>query len=244
MNIIKLETIGSTNAYLKKMANTQDNLPNFLTVWTPQQTNGVGQYASKWIVEPYKNLTFSVLCKHTNFELQNYFLLNMLTSVAVVKTLEAAHISDINIKWPNDILVSKRKVGGILIENVVRNAQIDKSIIGIGLNVNQTDFRDLPKASSLKNCTQKEYDIEFLMKSILKNLQMEFSDIQLLSFDEVYSKYEKYLFQLNKVSAFRTHQGANFSGIIRRVLPSGELVVEIEDGTFKHFSLKEVQLLY
>lgn len=244
MNIIKLEIVDSTNAYLKKLASTQENLPNFLTVWTPQQTNGVGQYASKWVVQPYKNLTFSVLYKHTDFDLQNYFLLNMLTSIAVMKTLEANHITNINIKWPNDILISKRKVGGILIENVVRNTQIDKSIIGIGLNVNQTDFHDLPKASSLRNCTQKEYDIELLMKHILKHLEMEFSDIQSLSFDDVYVRYEKYLFQLHKVSTFRTNQGTDFSGIIRRVLSSGELVVEVEDGTFKNFSLKEVQLLY
>lgn len=244
MNIIKLETVDSTNSYLKKMANTQENLPNFLTVWTPKQTNGVGQYAAKWEVEPYKNLTFSVLCKYSDFDLQNYFLLNMLTSIAVTKSLEALEISGISIKWPNDILISKRKVGGILIENIIRKAKIDKSIIGIGLNVNQLNFNNLPKASSLKNCTGKEYDIESLMKQILMNLKKYFNDIQCINFEDVYLEYEKYLFQLNKVSAFRAGNRNSFSGIIRKVRSSGELVVEIEDGTFKVFSLKEVEMLY
>lgn len=244
MNIIKLDTVDSTNGYLKKLASTQENLPNFLTVWTPNQTNGVGQYASKWETEPYKNLTFSILCKHTNFDLQHYFLLNMLVSIAVAEVLQTQNVPEINIKWPNDILVCKHKVGGILIENVVRNTQIDKSIIGIGLNVNQMIFNGLPKASSLKKSTGKEFDIEDLMKRILQGIQIKFADIQLLNFEDVYAVYKKHLFRLDKVSVFRTAQNTDFSGIIRGVLPSGELVVELEDDVFKQFSLKEVQMLY
>lgn len=244
VNIIKLNSVDSTNLYLKKLINSQNNLPNFLTIWTPKQTNGVGQYGAKWLTEDYKNLTFSTLVLHRNFLLEHYFLLNMIVSVAVCEILEEENIPQIQVKWPNDILSSRFKIGGILIENVIRSNYIEKSIIGIGLNVNQLDFNNLPKASSLKKITQRDFDIEILMKYIVKRLQKKFSQTENLTFDEIYPVYEKRLFQKDKVSAFRCAQGNDFSGIIRKVLPSGELVVEIETGELKNFQLKEIQLLY
>ncbi|MFJ1489965.1 biotin--[acetyl-CoA-carboxylase] ligase [Capnocytophaga canis] len=242
MKIIKLASVDSTNVFLKKMVNSGEGLSNFLTVWTLNQTQGVGQYGAKWMAEPYKNLTFSVLYIHENFDLERYFVLNMLTSIAIVTTLKSLGVPNLHIKWPNDILSNKYKIGGVLIENIIRGGKIEKSIIGIGLNVNQTNFEGLPKASSLKNETGKSFDIEEIINKIVVNLQQTFSQID-FSFQELYPAYRSHLFRLNEVSAFRPQQGSDFSGIIRRVLPSGELVVETEEGE-KHFSLKEVQLLY
>ncbi|CEN40914.1 biotin--[acetyl-CoA-carboxylase] ligase [Capnocytophaga cynodegmi] len=244
MNIIKLDTIDSTNNYLKKLANSEEKLPNFLVVWTPNQTNGVGQYGAKWVTESFKNLTFSVLFLHKKFDLTQYFFLNMLTAIAVAKTIEEMAISNVKIKWPNDILLEKHKIGGILIENVIRGTNIEKSIIGIGLNINQTDFSELPRASSLQKITRKQYDIESVMKSILFNLQKEFTKLEESQFADIYPIYQKYLFQLNKISAFRPKNGKDFSGIIRGALPSGELLVETENEEIKQFALKEIQLLY
>ena len=244
MNIIKLESVDSTNHYLKRLCNSEEKLPNFLTIWTPNQTNGVGQYGSKWFVEPYKNLTFSVLVCHKNFLIENYFWLNMIVSLAVNNVLESLKIPQISIKWPNDILSGKFKIGGILIENIIRNTKIEKSIIGIGLNVNQLNFNELYRASSLQKITKKEFNLEFLLKEILKQLQEQFSGIETSSFEKIYSLYERKLFQKDKVSAFRPKEGTDFSGIIRQVLPSGELVVEMENNQTKAYSLKEIQLLY
>lgn len=244
MNIIKLDTVDSTNNYLKKLANSEEKLPNFLVIWTLNQTNGVGQYGAKWVTESFKNLTFSVLFLHKKFDLTQYFLLNILTAVAVAKTIEEMEIPNVKIKWPNDILLEKHKIGGILIENVIRGTNIEKSIIGIGLNINQTDFSQLPRASSLQKITRKQYDIESVMKSILFNLQKEFTKLEESQFADIYPIYKKYLFQLNKISAFRPKNGKDFSGIIRGVLPSGELLVETENDEIKLFALKEIQLLY
>lgn len=244
MNIIKLDTVDSTNKYLKKLANSEENLPNFLTVWTPNQTDGVGQYGAKWLTESHKNLTFSVLFLHKSFYLERYFLLNMLVAIAVAKTLEEMQILGVKIKWPNDILLEKYKIGGILIENIIRGANIEKSVIGIGLNINQLDFSNLQRASSIRKITGKEFDIELVMKFVVRNLQREFENLDHLQFADVYPIYKKYLFQLNGVSAFRPQKGQDFSGIIRGVLPSGELLVETENDGIKEFALKEIQLLY
>ncbi|GIM58973.1 biotin--[acetyl-CoA-carboxylase] ligase [Capnocytophaga canimorsus] len=244
MEIIKLNAIDSTNAFLKKMAYEQPNLSNFLTIWTPMQTAGVGQYGAKWNSEPNKNLTFSTLCLFNRLETKHFFLLNMLVSLAIHKALETLEIPQLSIKWPNDILSSKYKLGGILIENVIRSGYIEKSIVGIGLNINQTEFNGLPKASSLKKITGLTYEIEPLMQSILKNLEAHLAKVEQLSFESVYPLYKRHLFRINQVSAFRPHSGNDFSGIIRGVLPSGKLVVQNEDDQMLTFSLKEIELLY
>ena len=244
MNIITLKSIDSTNQYLKDLIHIQDSLPNFLVVWTPQQTAGVGQYGTKWTSEPYQNLTFSVLFLPEHLDLKDAFLLNMLVPIAIMKVLEKLNIPNINIKWPNDILSQRYKIGGILIENTIQKTKIEKCIIGIGLNLNQTNFDGLPKASSLKNLTGKDFEIEQVMKLILSELESNLSTLPQQSFESVYTIYQKYLFQLNRVSVFRSCQEKNFSGIIRGVEPSGKLIVETEQGIIKTFSLKEITLLY
>ncbi|GJH40968.1 biotin--[acetyl-CoA-carboxylase] ligase [Capnocytophaga sp. HP1101] len=244
MNIITLKSVDSTNQYLKKLIHTEDTLPNFLTVWTPQQTAGVGQYGAKWTSEPYQNLTFSVLFLPEFLDLKDAFLLNMLVPIAIMKVLEKLNIPNINIKWPNDILSQRYKIGGILIENTIQKNRINKCVIGIGLNLNQTNFDDLPKASSLKKLTKKDFEVEQVMKLILSELESNLSTLTQQSFKSVYPIYQSYLFQLNKVSTFRSPEGETFSSIIRGVEPSGKLIVETEQQAIKTFSLKEITLLY
>lgn len=244
--IIKLDTIDSTNAYLKKIVHFQEKLPDFLTVWTPHQTDGKGQYGAKWQVEPYKNLTFSVLRTGLTLPLHDYFLLNMHTSIAVVRALEELFPTPkptIAIKWPNDILLSGYKIGGILIENIVRSTAIEKSIIGIGLNVNQTYFHGLPHASSLKEQTLVAYDIESLLHRVLNKLKEQFATSS-MAFEKMYSLYENYLFRLNQSSNFYDSEMCDFQGIIRGVAPSGELKIQLENGNVQLFSLKEVTMKY
>ena len=150
MKLITLSSTDSTNRYLKDLVHSGALLPNFLTVFTPIQTAGVGQYGAKWQSAPHMNLTFSTLFTPENLTIERGFVLNMLVPIAVVKALKTLGIAEeINIKWPNDIVITRKKIGGILIENIIQGQQIIKSVIGIGLNVNQTNFEGLPKASSL-----------------------------------------------------------------------------------------------
>lgn len=244
MKIITLETVDSTNKYLKNWADKENNLPNFLTVRAVSQTNGVGQYGAKWETESGKNLTFSTLMIHNNFPLENYFLLNMMVSITISDVLHSLHIPKISIKWPNDLLSGRFKIGGILIENIIRSSYIDKSIIGIGLNINQLHFNGIEKASSLKKITGQDFDLENLLKEIISQLEKNLSKIENTTLEDLHSVYMSKLFQKDKVSAFRSPEGYNFSGIIRNVTPKGELVVELENEIQKKFVLKELQLLY
>jgi len=234
MNIIELKTVDSTNRYLKELVHSETSLPNFLTIWTPQQTAGVGQYGAKWQTEPYQNLTFSMLFIPKKLLLQQAFLLNMSVAIAVVRAVEDvlrehSLTEELHIKWPNDILINNKKVGGILIENVLQGHQIE--------------FEGLPKASSLKNIIKKNLDIEQLMKRIINNLEKELTVIENFSFEEIYNVYRNYLFRLEKVSTFRSPEGIHFMGIIKGVTSIGELIVATEE-TIKNFSLKQIELLY
>ena len=107
------------------------------------QSNGRGQRATKWESEKSKNLIISILKKDIRLKLENQFMLNIIVSLAVHKTLKALQIPNLSIKWPNDILSRQNKIGGILIDLVTKKNKIDHAIIGIGLNVNQIEFEQL-----------------------------------------------------------------------------------------------------
>ena len=164
--ILKLNAINSTNSYLKEWSKKNRHVKSKAVV-AYKQTKGRGQRQSKWVSEPDKNLTFSLLYKLDTFALVNQFFLNCAISVGIYKTLYPIIGNTLTIKWPNDIMAGTHKIGGILIENTVRTGFIKKTIIGIGLNVNQTEFNKLPHASSLKLINNKIYDLDSLLKELI-----------------------------------------------------------------------------
>ena len=149
MQIIKLNAIDSTNQYLHDLIG-KISLEDFAVVTARYQTKGRGQRATTWQSEKDKNLIISVLKKEIDLNPQRQFLLNIVVSLALFKTLETLQIPKLSIKWPNDILSHDKKIAGILIELILKKNTIDKAIIGIGLNVNQTNFKELSSASSLR----------------------------------------------------------------------------------------------
>lgn len=244
MQLIKLNATDSTQQFLKNYITEQTQpLPNTV-VWALQQNKGVGQYGTKWLTEPGKNLTFSFLYNIKYLHSENYFLLNMLVALAIVQVLEALSVPDLKIKWPNDILSSNKKIGGVLIENSIRHSQICRTVIGVGLNVNQKEFENLPKASSLVQIMKQEFDLETLLHQLILSLTQQLARIEGGTFSEIYPEYRHYLYRIDKVSTFRPHQGADFSAIIREVTHSGMLQLELEDERLHYFTLKELQLLY
>ena len=243
MHIIKLNAIDSTNSYLKKLS-TQEALDDFTIVITEVQLEGRGQMGSVWTSKSSKNLTFSVYKKFLGLEFQHVFYISIATSLALVKSLQFFSIPKLAIKWPNDILAENKKICGILIENMMRNQTVSNSIIGMGLNVNQTEFENLPKASSLKLITGDVYNIDELAILIVNNLKIYFNKLNQGQFEDLKFEYEDLLFRKNKPSTFKDAEGSMFSGIIKGVSNYGNLQVLLEDDIIKEFSLKEITLLY
>lgn len=243
MDIIKLNATPSTNDFLKNLCNTQ-SVENFTIVVAENQTRGKGQRGNIWEAEFGKSLTFSILIrKNTSFE-NSVFDLNVAISVSIIQALEGYDIPKLNIKWPNDILSEGKKIAGILIENTISGQQSVLSIIGIGLNVNQTDFAKLPKASSLKNRTQKEFDKGEIMLEIIRKIKENHELISQNKADILWEKYHNYLFRKETPSVFEYPNGEKFMGIIKQVLKNGKIRILLEDDSVKEFDLKEVGLVY
>lgn len=242
MQLIKLNATDSTNNYLKQLI-LERTLDDFSIVVANHQTNGRGQRGSSWLSEKDKNLTFSVLKRNISIVANQQFLLNILVSLSIIKTLEGFNIPKLAIKWPNDILSDQHKISGILIENLIKNKQIEYAIIGIGLNVNQVKFEGLSKVSSLKNIMPLAVDKDELLTKIIDKLKMYFKLYSENGSGFLNSEYESYLFRKDKPSTFSSHDNSLFTGIIRGVSDSGKLCVQIEDFN-KEFDLKELKLMY
>lgn len=242
MNIIKLNAINSTNDYLKKLLQNQ-HVENFTVVVAEHQTAGRGQMGSEWQTEGGKNLTFSILIKDLLLEATAIFNLNVAVAVSVVQALQKLNIGRLAIKWPNDILAGNKKVGGILIENSIKNDGEIFSIVGIGLNVNQTDFTGLPKASSLKIATGKEHDREIILNAITEAIRRNIAMLLRNDSEALWQAYHSLLFKKGMPMPFES-TGKTFMGIIKGVTRHGSLEVQLENDSVACFGIKEVQLLY
>ena len=242
MIVIKLDAIKSTNEYLKALAKEKP-LENFTTVIAKNQTNGKGQMGAIWVSEEGKNLTMSVLVKDVLSSHDAIFSLNVSVALAVVKVLQELEIPKVSIKWPNDIMADSKKLGGILIESTLKSDGSTISIIGIGINCNQTNFVNLPKATSLLLEMKQEIAPEILMEKIVKMLQQQISIIPKQAVF-LWQHYHELLFKKGVPMAFETTNGTRFMGIIERVTHDGKLELLLEDDTLENFGIKEIQMLY
>ncbi len=243
MLIIKLNATESTNAYLKN-AMLSEVLDDFTVVTANEQTKGRGQRGTLWQSEAGKNLTFSILKRFEDLAVSEQFLLNMVVSLAVVDALAQLQVPHLSIKWPNDILSGTSKICGILIENIVNSRAIQASVIGIGLNVNQLAFEDLPKVSSLKLILGRTFALDDILEAILSRLESWFSAIEGKRIREVRDPYEARMFRKDKPSTFMSENGELFMGFIRGISDTGKLKVELEDSLLREFDLREIRLLY
>lgn len=243
MRIIKLNAIDSTNSYMRRLS-SEENLEDYTIVMAKHQTQGRGQMGTVWSSENSKNLMFSVFKDTSKFNLEYPFLISMVTSLAILRTLQSFSITKLSIKWPNDILSEDKKICGILIENVIKQNSLSNTIIGIGLNVNQTEFNNLPKASSLKLITGSIFDLEEVLFETIKNLKHYFRILKRADYSTLKMDYETYLFRKDKPSTFKDSEGFIFSGYIKNVTLFGNLQVLLEDDIIKEFDLKDITLMY
>lgn len=245
MKLIKLDAIDSTNTFLKNLA-VNVELDDFTVVSAKHQLSGKGQMGSEWVSELDKNLMFSVYKRFERLTIDNQFCISMIVSLSIYEVLSALKLSKIKIKWPNDILSCDKKVGGVLIENKLKDKQIESSIIGIGLNVNQTVFRNLNQASSLYVNYKRKFDRDNLLKQIVNRLEINFKKYDFSSSDsinELHSNYEKLLFNLNLLKPYSLKDETIFNGVIKGVTEIGELKIEV-NGVNEIFNIKEIRFLY
>ena len=239
MQLFKLNATESTNQYLKNLASNID-LEDYTTVVSNFQTKGRGQFGEKWYSERGKNLLISVLKKNINFRIEDQFYLNMRVTLSIYMTLKFFKIPNISIKWPNDILSCDKKISGVLIQLITKNKLIKSAIIGVGLNVNQTFFENLPKATSMKLILNKNIDLEELRLKFTEQLKYYFSLDNNLLISKV---YHKFLYGNSEKSCFKAKDGSVFQAEIIGVSFNGNLKLAT-NGLIKEFDLKSIEMIY
>lgn len=246
MKLIKLDAIDSTNDFLKALS-SQDELDNFTVVTAENQTKGKGQMGAKWESESGKNLIMSALVKDFLYDNEQVFNLSLIVSLSVIEALKSLNIPDLSIKWPNDIMSYNKKIGGILIENTIKSDGRIVSVVGLGLNVNQTNFEELPNASSLAVILGHAFDKELLPVLIIEKMQQKIALWESKS-ALFWNDYFETLFRKGVPMPFKNLNpealGQNFMGIIQGVSAVGKIQILLEDDSVSEFDIKEVQMLY
>ena len=174
MKITRFKNIESTNQYLQRLLDEGIDITDNIVV-ADFQTSGKGQGCNVWQSEDGMNLLFSIALDMSFLKAENQFLLTQMVSVAMIDVLKKYLPEEsLFIKWPNDIYFNDKKIAGILIKNEIKGMMLGTSIIGIGLNVNQTYFdKSLPNPISIKMITGKDYDLERLLLEVYKSLSRD-----------------------------------------------------------------------
>lgn len=240
MKIIKLDAIDSTNTFLKEMA-VNSLLENFTVVVAKHQRLGRGQMNTEWNSEGGKNLTFSVFVGFSDLLVANQKYLNFSVAISVFEVLNDLKLSKVSIKWPNDILAEGMKICGILIENSLKGNEIQSSVIGIGLNVNESFLSNKQlNAVSIKDLLKEELELDFLLRELVLRLEKNIALLNKKEYDLLEYRYLEVLHKKNVPSMFKTHQNVLFMGKIIGVSKDGKLRIELSDETIKEFEIKEV----
>ena len=238
-HIIKIDSTASTNSELKKLCSEQQ-LPSFTIMVAGKQTAGHGQAGNFWESEPYKNLTFSLVLFPENLPAKQSFMISRIFSLAVKETLDK-YIEQVSIKWPNDIYFSEKKICGILIENEITGANIFSSIIGIGLNVNQEYFfSEAPNPISLKQITNKTYNLDEFLDHILKTSEEKYQQFLSGDIEKIRNEYQNALYRKSGYYTYEDKNGS-FLACIKGVKDDGILILETENGEIRHYLFKEVR---
>ena len=240
--IIKLNAIPSTNNFLKERHQKGECVDGDL-VWAKEQTKGRGQRGRKWISTTENSLTFSVYRSYTNFNSRNTFMVSAAVALGIINALKVIGIPDLKIKWPNDILSCNKKVAGILIENIFKNSQLKASIIGIGLNVNQLHFLDLPYAGSLASVTGKKWILEEVFNSLKEALESKLFSINTVSKEYWIEEYSNLLWKKDEVALFKIN-GTSFKAIPKGISPEGFLLLENMEGESLTLNSYQSRMLY
>ncbi len=235
-----LPIVDSTNAWLQQQLLEQD-LPHGYVVHTAYQTAGRGQLTNAWEAEEGKNILCSLLLKPQQFPVKQQFLISQAVALGVVDVL-SQYAANFCIKWPNDIYWNDQKIAGILIENNLQGAAIATSVVGIGLNINQTRFlSDAPNPVSLAQITGKKYDVEEMMQALQQSIHNRYEQV-LASPMLLQQDYLSVLYRYQSWAPYRDENGS-FEGRIVAVEPMGYLHIEDRAGIDRKYAFKEVQFL-
>lgn len=242
-NLIKLTTVDSTNNYLKNLLSKSEPLAEGTVIMADDQFAGRGQQNSIWITPPGLNLTFSLLLQPFFLSINDQFKLNMMICNALKVALVKFTGKNIVFKWPNDLYYNHKKLGGILIENLLAGSRYKSAIVGIGINVNQLEFSPMlaGKATSLAQILQENVNLIQLLAEICSQIESGYLRLKAGTYADLQAQYLTGLYKYDELAWYK--QGNSiFEAKITGVTPNGLLVME-KEGKQVQYNLKEIEFI-
>lgn len=240
-NIKLFSELDSTNDFCRELLR-KEVVREGTVIRTINQRKGRGLAGNAWESARGKNLTFSIILHPWFLEPPGQFSLSMAVSLGISDFIEN-HAGEVSVKWPNDILAGEKKIAGILIENSIMDNRLEYSVVGIGININQTSFpKHIPNPVSLRQLTGSAHSTDACMDILCREIDKWYSRLKKGGVVAVRAAYTGKLFRLNTESFFRDTRG-EFAGIVRGVDNFGRLTLELANGEIKNYNLKEVEFV-
>jgi BirA family biotin operon repressor/biotin-[acetyl-CoA-carboxylase] ligase len=236
-----LTSVDSTNNYA--MGIVRDGLAKHGAAWfSYEQTHGKGRRGKLWKAEKGKNIILTIVLSTRFLTVYQQFYLSVAVSLACLEFYKKYAGDEAKIKWPNDIFWNDRKAGGILIENVIKGNNWQWAIIGIGININQTEFSvdGVFVPVSLKQISGREYDIIALTNELYEMVMKKYDALKNKQFDKMLIEYNQILFGLGKKVKLKK-DNVVFETTIKGVSPQGKLITD--SSMEKQFDFDEVEWL-
>ena len=244
MEYIVLDEVASTNTYCKEHS-AEIEAP--AAVRGIAQTAGRGQRGNFWEAAPGENLTFSIVWNPEGIAPRDQFAVSEAAALGVCSYLRSRGI-EAKVKWPNDIYVGDRKICGILIEHSIIGMDLQRSVIGVGINVNQEEFKsDAPNPVSMRQLTGSRYDLEKELAAAVGEISALLESASVLEGrEEIHSSFLASLWRGDgKAYPFRDRStGKIYQGRIEDVEAAGYLIVrDAATGVKNRYAFKEVEFI-
>ena len=231
--------------YFNNCASTQDELidflnqhylsEDFLAVYTFNQTKGRGQYGNSWENLPEENLAYSFALKTKNINVSDTCF-NFYTAILVRDFIANLTKTEVKIKWPNDLILKNKKICGMLFEK-----NKNYFMVGIGINILQENFKNLPKAGSVLSQTGLSFELKGFTESFHQYLFEHLVQKEIPN--NILELYHLHLYRKNEVSVFEKNE-VRQNGIIQNVDENGYIWIDLENEGLQKFFHKEIELLY
>ncbi len=238
--IIQLDSVDSTNNFAAKKL-IEGELAEGTAIMASFQFQGKGQRGAYWQSTKGLNLLFSLIFYPKFLKADRQFYLSKIISISIAEFLQDIGLLNISIKWPNDILADGMKIAGILIENSIRLENLETSIIGIGINVNEQEFKEL-RATSILLETGRFHPIAELSQQLFQIIQKYYELLQFGNEKLINERYTNLLFgQKRSYKYLIEREVVNCK--VERVSLTGELYLNCENEILGPFGVRELKLL-
>ncbi len=240
-NIIRLDETDSTNNYARRTLVPITSVEGTV-VLAQYQKSGRGHHTNVWESARGKNLTFTLILEPKFLVPSRQFLLSQVVSLGIADFI-SDNYKGVSVKWPNDIYVGDKKIGGVLIETNIKGSTLALSYVGIGININQEEYiSDAPNPVSLKNLTKTNFDIDTCLEQVLLKIHNWYRQLRAGSFEYINSQYRLRMFRAGKWAQYKIGEKI-VEGKITGIDEYGRLALKTRVNEQFYFQFKEIEYI-